>query len=216
MRPRSDRNRIRIWLFIAALGAFILTSGCFTHLSVDRSTPPLIDFRDYQPMAILPIADVPAHPGSGSNLQRAIQEALEKKKFVLVAPERVGQVLLDLNQTPQGLLGDPGLLARFSEASGAKLIVVGALLDYRVQKSYFSSGTSQVWEGAFYEYQSLPTYHQGTCQMKVRLRVFEAQKGAGVWLAEGRGGGPSGSREKILRSLVEDLMKAVPPLSGKK
>lgn len=211
MKPRRSR-----WFWVAAFGAMILITGCFSRVSVDRSIPPPVNLKEFQPAAILPIADFPEGPGSGSDLLRVTQEVLEQKGIALVSQERVGRVLADLNQTPQGLLADPVLLPPFSDAAGAKLVVVGVLLDYRVQKSYFSSGTSQVWEGGFYEYRTLPTYYQGTCQMKVRLQMLDARTGKVVWLAEGRGSGPSGSQERILRSLVEDLMKPIPPLQEKR
>jgi len=204
------------WFWVAAFGAMILISGCFSRVSVDRSIPPPVNLKDFQPAVILPIADFPAGPESGSALLRATQEVLEQKGMVLISQERVGRVLADLNQTPQGLLADPSLLLSFADTSGAKLVVAGILLDYRVQKSYISSGTSQVWQGGFYEYQSLPTYYQGTCQMKVRLQMLDARMGKVVWLAEGRGSGPSGSQERILRSLVEDLMKEIPALREKR
>jgi hypothetical protein len=204
------------WFLIAAFGAWILTSGCFSRWSVDRSFPPLLNLKENQPAALLPVADFPESAGSGSNLLQATREILEKKGFALISQEKVSQALAELNQTPQGLLADPTRLPPFSDATGSKLVVVGVLLDYRTQKSYLSSGTSQVWEGAFYEYRTLPTYHQGACQMKVRLQILEAQTGRVVWMAEGKGAGPSSSREKILRALVEDLMKEVPPLREKR
>jgi hypothetical protein len=45
--------------------------------------------------------------------------------------------------------------------------------------------------------------------------MLESEKGAVVWMAEGKGSGPSGSEAKILHWLMEDLMKGLPTLSPK-
>ena len=177
------------FFFLTACGSLILATGCFTHLAVDRSAPPAVDLKDYQPVAILPSSDAPGFAGSGSLLRAATQEVLKAKNFAVTAPEKGGAF---------------------------RITLVATFLDYRRQKSYISSSTSQVWPGASYEYQSLPTYHQGSCEMKVRLKMLDSEKGALIWTAEGTGRGPSGFEERILRHLVEDLLKDLPLLPEKR
>jgi hypothetical protein len=52
--------------------------------------------------------------------------------------------------------------------------------------------------------------------MKVRLKMLDSEKGALIWTAEGKGRGPSGFEERILRHLVEDLLKDLPLLPEKR
>jgi len=205
------------WFSIAVCGFIFFTPGCFTRLSVDRSDPPILDLKNYQPLAILPVPDAPGYRHSGFSLQLAAEEVLKEKRFALVGQEKVVQVLTDLKQTAQGVSSDSTLLARFSAALGSKILLVGTFLYYRVQKSYISPNISEVWPGAgsLPGYQSLPTYHQGTCEIKVRLQMLESEKGTVVWMAEGKGTGPSGSETKILNLLIEDLMKDLLPLPPK-
>ncbi len=212
----APTKRVARFFFLTACGVMIFAAGCFTHLAVDRSAPPAVDLKDYLPVAILPSADAPGFAGSGSLLLAASLETLQGKNFAVTAQEKSVQTLQDMKRSSQEVSRNAGLLRRFSETLRSRIILVAAFLDYRMQKSYLSSGTSQVWQGASYEYHSLPTYHQGFCEMKVNLKMLDAEKGAVVWAAEGRGRGPSGSEERILRQLVADLMKDLPLLPEKR
>jgi len=194
----------------------ILATGCFTHLAVERSALPGVDLKDYQPVAILPSADTPGFADSGSLLLTTSQEILKAKHFTVPPPERAFQVLQDMNQTPQEVSRNAGLLRRFGESLSSRSLLLATFLDYRTQKSYLSSSTSQVWQGASYEYQSLPTYHQGICEMRVSLKMLDVEKGTVVWAAEGKGRGASGAEKRILRQLVADLMKDLPLLPEKR
>jgi hypothetical protein len=194
----------------------LLAAGCFTPLTVDRLLPPAGEFRDDRPMAILPAADAPGFAGSGALLQTTSLEILKAKHFVVTAPERGLQALQAMNQTPEAVSRNAGLLRRFGESLNAPIIFLATFLDFRTQKSYLSSSTTKVWQGASYEYQSLPTYHQGICEMKVSLKILDSEKGAVVWTAEGKGRGPSGSEQRILRLLVEELLKDLPLLPEKR
>ncbi|MBP1713870.1 MAG: hypothetical protein H6Q42_2073 [Deltaproteobacteria bacterium] len=213
----NTRSKVAVWFFILTVfGFLILAMGCFTRLTVDRPAPPLVDLKDYQPVGILSSSDAPGFTGSGWLLLKASQDVLKEKHFAVTAPERSLQVLQDMNQSPEEVSRDARLLRRFGESLSSRILLVATFLNYRRQKSYISSGTSQVWQGASYEYQSLPTYHQGICEMKVSLKMLDAEKGTVVWRAEGSGRGPSGSEERILRQLVEDLMKDLPLLPEKR
>ena len=182
-RPKTRSG----WLLLLPLGVLLLTPGCFTRLSVDKTAPPLLDLKNYQPVAILPIPDFRGHPGSGFNLQRMIEEGLTQKGFAVVAPERVINALMDLNQSPLSPSPNPNHLPRVGEALGSKILVVGSFLDYRLQKSYILLGHHPSLGWRLYGYQSLPTYHQGICQIRVRLQMIESEKGSTVWTAEGKG-----------------------------
>lgn len=214
--PNTRAKRGARFLFLTALGFMILAAGCFTHLTVDRAVPPAVDFKDHPPVAILPSADAPGFTGSGSLLQTTSLEILKAKNFTVTAPERSLQVLQEMKQTPEAVSRNAGLLRRFGESLSSPIVILASFLDFRTQKSYISSSTTQVWQGASYEYQSLPTYHQGICEMKVSLKMRDSEKGTVVWTAEGKGRGPSGSEQRILRSLVEDLMKDLPLLPEKR
>jgi hypothetical protein len=207
---------VACFFFLTACGSMIHAKGCFTHLAVERSAPPGVDLKDYQPVAILPSADTPGFADSGSLLLTTSQEILKAKNFTVPPPERAFQVLQDMNQTPQEVSRNAGLLRRFGESLSSRTLLLATFLDYRTQKSYLSSSTSQVWQGASYEYQSLPTYHQGICEMRVSLKMLDVEKGTVVWAAEGKGRGPSGAEKRILRQLVADLMKDLPLLPEKR
>jgi hypothetical protein len=214
--PNARPKWVAWVFFLTACGAVILETGCFTQLRVERSAPPLVDLESYQPMAVLPSADAPGFPGSGSLVVTASREVLMAKNFVLTAPERGIQAIQEMGQTPEAVSRNAALLRRFAESLGSRIVLVASFLEFRSQKSYISSGTTQVWQGGSYEYQTLPTYHQGTCEMKVSLKLLEVEKAAVVWSAQGSGRGPSGSEEAILRQLVADLLKELPILPEKR
>ncbi len=209
------RKSARLFL-LAACGSLIFAAGCFTFLNVEPSAPPLVDLQEYQPVAVLPAADAPGFAHSGALLLAASREFLQAKRFSVADPDRVTRALWDLNRDAEDVARSAALLRRFGETLRSRTVLLATISDYRRQKSYISPGTSQVWQGAAYEYQSLPTYHQGVCEMKLSLKLLDPQKATAVWKAEGRGRGPTGSEERILRQLVEDLLKDLPLLPEKK
>jgi len=205
------------WLILLiSWGSLILAAGCLTRLAVDRSMRPAVDLNDYQPVAILPPADWPAFPDAGALLRTASREALKAKNFSLTEPEKAEQALQAMNLSAAEISRDAALQRRFGKSLQARIILVPILLDFRSQRSYISSSTTQVWHDGSYEYQSLPTYHQGVCEMKISLKMIDVEKGTVVWAAEGRGRGPSGSKEEILRRLVMDLTDGLPFLPKKR
>jgi hypothetical protein len=209
-------RRFARFLFLITCGALVLAAGCMTRLAVERSTPPAADLSAYQPVAILPPPDAPGFAGSGELLFAASREALLTRNFAVTAPERADKVLQEMNLSAPEVSGDPALRRRFGEALRSRTVLLTALSDYRSQKSYISSSTTQVWHGAAYEYQSLPTYHQGICEMKISLKMLETEKGTLLWAAEGRGRGPSGTEADLLRRLVADLTRDLPFLPAKR
>ena len=213
----SEGAKRAAWFcFLIFCGSMPLAAGCMMRLTVDRSAPPVVDLKKYQPVAILPPADAPGFAGSGALLLAASQEVLKAKNFSVTVPQRADQVLQEMNLSAREVSRDPALRRRFGEILRSRIILVPTLLDYRSQKSYISSSTTQVWQGGAYEYQSLPTYHQGFCEMKISLEMFDVEKGTAVWTAEGRGRGLSGSEGGILRHLVMDLTRDLPLLPEKR
>jgi hypothetical protein len=188
----------------------ILAAGCFTHSAVERSAAPLVELQDYQPVAVLPPADASGFAGSGALLRTAIHEALKAKNFTVTEPARADEVVRERNLSAEEISRGAAIQVRLGEALRSRIILVATFLDYRSQRSYVSSDTSQVWHGGAYEYQSLPTYHQGVCEMKIRLKMLAVEQGTAVWTAEGRASGPGGSERELLRRLVTDLTRTLP------
>jgi hypothetical protein len=201
-------------LFVLSLALIIvlLSAGCIYRLKLDRSYPLKVNLKDFQPLAVLPIRDAAGYPESGVTLYLSAQHFLTQKGYTLVNPSEVARAMAELNLTPENLLSDPPALANSSKLMKARLLVVGTILEYRFQKSYVSSQDFQVWDGAVYQYRTLPTYHQGTCQMRLRLRMLDPEKGSLVWLAEGSTSGPSSSAEVLKEKLVERLLESLPSL----
>jgi hypothetical protein len=212
---QGDAMRFYRWLWLPALAFMLLSGGCLTRLSVDRSGPPAVALEKHQPTAILPAADAPGFAGSGALLTKEAGESLAAKNFTVVAPERSLRALLEMNRSAPEVSRNPIYLRWFGDSLAARLVLLASFIDFRTQKSYVSSRTFQVWQGASYEYHSLPTYYQGMSEMKIRLKLLDPQTGGSVWESEGSARGPAGSEEEILRRLAADLLLGLPPLPGK-
>jgi hypothetical protein len=173
-----------------------------------------VNLKDYQPMAILPIRDAPGYPESGARLDIDLRAVLASKGYSLINPKEVSQTL-DEFPSDQNLPSDQDLVQKIRPRLLAKILVVGTLLEYRVQKSYVRSQTFQVWEGPRYDYQFLPTYHQSLCQIKLILRMLDMENGSVVWLAEGMADGPAFSADEMGKRLVHLLLQQIPSFSPK-
>jgi hypothetical protein len=195
--------------------AILLIAGCVYNLNLEKSSPLPGNPKDHQPIAVLPIQDASGYPQSGANLHSSARAVLAAKGYTLINAAEVSQALEELGLSPPALLSDQASLTKANERLRAKLLMVGTILEYRVQKSYMRPQAFQVWEGASYEYRTLPTYHQGTCQIGLKLRLVEPEKSSVVWIAEGRIRGPSTAAEVLGRRLVERLLENIPPLSPK-
>ena len=97
-------------------------------------------------MAILPIRDAPGYPESGARLDIDLRAVLASKGYSLINPKEVSQTL-DEFPSDQNLPSDQDLVQKIRPRLWAKILVVGTLLEYRLQKSYVRSQTFQVWEG---------------------------------------------------------------------
>ncbi len=193
----------------------ILAPGCFYKMDLAKVNGRNVDLKSLQPIALLPIQDFPGFPESGSNLIIPLQDLLARRGCTLIQASATSQVLEELDLRPQILLSAPSSLMKVNERLQAKLFLVGTILEYRVEKSFLRSKEFplwDVWNGRGYEYRILPTYHQGTCQMRLRLSLLEAERGSVIWMAEGRVSGPTSSIEALGRRLVQGLLENFPSL----
>jgi len=197
---------------LGVLILFLSLAGCFYNLNVDKSFSREVNFQNFQPVALLPIPDAAGYPQSGSDLNSFIYAFLAAKGYTLIPPGEVSAVLQKFGFTPPILLADQPSLIKTNERLKAKLLLAGTLLQYSLQKPYVRSESFQVWEGGRYEYRALPTYHQGTCQIRLVLRVLEMEKGAVLWMAEGEIRGPSQAAKNLGEKLVQRLLAGLPSL----
>jgi hypothetical protein len=211
---RHPRGKIKPFCSAVALTIALISGGCFHNLSVETVFPLNADLIDFQPIAILPIQDAPGYPESGSNLYVFAQDLLGKKGYILTNPAIVVQSMEKLDLTHPKLLSDPSSSIKANRHMQAKLMMIGTIVEYRLEKSSLRSGAVQVWNGATYEYLALPTYYQGTCNLKIRLSMLNPEKGSLVWMAEGRVSGPSSSvkalGQKLIALLWENFSSSLP------
>lgn len=210
MKKRSGREHILFIYFISAI--LLALPGCFSRLNVAPPYSMKIDPREYQPVVLLPILSAPDHPESGAALFSFIRDRLEGKGYILVKEADVSAALEELRLTPLLLLSDPARLIEMGQRLKAKLLVIGTIPEYKVQKSQWGPYTYQVWDQPF-EYATLPTYYHGTCQIKMILRMFESEKGELVWAAEGNIRAFSASGELYAQKLAERLLQGLPSAS---
>ena len=203
-------NPWKILFFLVPVGILFLASGCLYRVKLESSYPLQIAPQETKPIALLPISDVPGHPGSGLSLQSGIPERLAAKGYNLLNSEEVSRLLEELGLSTEKVLSNPIFLAKIRDLLEAKLFMAGTILDYRTQKSYFGTGTFQVWDGASYNYGVLPTYFMGIFQIRLRLKLINPEDGSVVWMAEGIARGPSDSAKTLAKRLVWRLLDNLP------
>jgi len=210
---RSRRIQMRLWCGALIVPVALACAGCFYKLHLGKVDDLPVDLKGLQPIALLPIQDFPGFPESGATLAAPIQDLLAKKGWKLIPPSQTSPVLEDFDLGPQKLLADSSSLLKVNERLGARLFLVGTILEYHVEKSFIRSRDFPVWDvwsGAGYQYQSLPTYHQGTCRIMLRVSLLEPEKGSVIWRAEGAVSGPSSSIHELVNRLVEGLLATFP------
>ncbi len=212
MTARQDLASVLRIIVVSLL--VLLFGACISHVKLDRSSPLSINPEDFQPVALLPIANASGYPESGAQLYSAIQGILLEKRYALIDSALVNRTMEELHLSTQQLLAEPSSLKKFAELVMAKLLLAGTLLDFKIQKSYVGSKTFQVWDWdrPLYSDWILPTYHQGACQIRISLQMFDSEKNVVVWMAEGHGIGPAGSAVALEKSLVEKLLEDLPAL----
>jgi hypothetical protein len=197
--------------FLGALALLFLCGCTVVQLSGQEASPLNVQVRDFQPIAVLPVPDIPNNPNIAAQLFSFLREDLTEKGYRLV-PVSVVNVAMG-ERSVSGVSPDPTVLKEFAKQTRAKLILVVNILDYRTQKSYLSSGTFQVWNGSLYDYEALPTWHQGLLQIRVALKLLDPEKNEVVWSVEGQVQGPTGTQLSLLRRLVQRTLQDFHPLS---
>jgi hypothetical protein len=192
----------------------LVFTGCFYNFQVEKSPPPKVDLKDYQPIAIFPVQNAPGYPESGANLSLWISALLSQKGYILIGSQEVSQTLEKLGLSTRQASMDPASLDRVNESLQAKLFLLPTILDYRLQKSSVGSKTFQQWDGATYETGALPTFYQGTFQLRVLLKLLDPRNGSVIWTIEGKVQGPSSAAESLGKNLVERLLEEIPVIAS--
>ncbi|HSR12684.1 MAG TPA: hypothetical protein VLS90_14675 [Thermodesulfobacteriota bacterium] len=220
-RARGSKFFSLPWLSLL----LVLTPACH-QVAVDSLRQPGLHPRDLQPLALLPAPDPPGAPGLGSKLDDVLEDALSKKGYALVDGEVVTGALREMGVSPQQLISSRESLADFSRRVGARLLMIAAVPEFRMQKSYWGSqnvppaeggGSDKTQESLF-----LPTYFFGRSQITILLRMFEAETGNLVWMAEGKlqtyRARPQASAGRILENLLNEIPSASkePPAAARK
>ena len=195
---------------------FISPWGCFSRVTLETAVSLKIDPREYQPVALLPLhaASGPADPGA--ELYPFLRDSLEKKGYNLVKEEEVLVALEEMKLNPALLVSEQDSRIKICERLKARLLMIGILPVYKIQKSYLGSQSSEVFDGDSFSDRLLPTYFRGSSQVHLVLRIFEAQKGELVWSSKGTIRASSDSAGTYSRKLADRLLQSLPPVSPPK
>ncbi len=199
--------------YVLFLLIFFLSSSCAHKVRLDRSTPLQVAADDFQPIALLPLPEASGYPESGTDADSFIALSFATKGYRVIDSLAVSKILGHLGLSSEKIFSDPSGLRRFKEESGAKLLLIGNFLDYRIRKAHLGEKTYQVWDGVTYEYQSLPTYYKGTFQARLKLRLMNPENGHVVWTAEGSAEGSSLSAKTLIQKLIHELLEELPSLN---
>jgi hypothetical protein len=190
---------------------FLSPAGCFYDLNLEAPPPLNINPGEYQPAVFFPIPDASGHPESGAVLYAFIRSFLEEKGYVLIKEDAVLKVLEDMKLTTLLLLSDPDALVKIAELLNARLLIIGTIPEYTVQRSSWGTETFPVDRDGG-DYLSLPAYHQGKSQIRLVLRFFESGSGSLLWVAEGGIRAPSSNAEEYGKRLAARLLRDLPPI----
>ena len=210
MRNGIKNNKLFLPSLIILL--FLLPAGCFYDLNLGAPPALNVNPNKYQPVVFFPIPDAYGHPESGAALYSFILDSLKERGYVLVKEETVARTLEEMHLTTLLLLSDPEALVKIAERLEARLLIIGTIPEYKVQKSYWGAESFQLWDHDGGDYLSLPAYHSGTSQIRVILRFFEPESGSLIWVAEGGIRAPSANAEESGRKLVERLLRDLPSI----
>jgi hypothetical protein len=200
------------YLFLILL-LFISPWGCFSRVILEPAVSLKIDPREYQPVALLPLPAAPGTADAGSELYPFIRDSLGKKGYTLVKDAEVLEALEEMKLNPALLVSERHSRIRICERLKARLLMIGILPEYRVQKSYLGSQSSEAFDGESFSSRLLPTYFRGSSQVHLVLRIFESQKGELVWLSKGTIRASSDSAGTYSRKLADRLLQSLPPVS---
>jgi hypothetical protein len=189
---------------------FISPWGCFYRVTLEPAVSLKIDPREYQPVALLPFPAAPGAADAGSELYPFIRDSLEKKGYTLVKDAEVLEALEKMKLNPLLLLSERDSRIKICERLRSRLLMIGILPEYRVQKSYLGSQSSEAFDGKSYSDRLLPTYFRGSSHIHLVLRIFEAQQGELVWLSKGTIRASSDSAGNYSRELADRLLQRLP------
>jgi len=208
---QSSRFKTRLlWLL-----PFLLWGSswaCFSRITLEPVVSLKINPEEHQPVALLPVQPAMGQPGSGSTLYPFIRGSLEKKGYLVVEEAAVLLVLDELDLTPQGLISDRDARVKLGERLKAKLLMIGTLPLYRVQKSRLGSEAVETRVSDSFGELLLPAYFYGSSEIRLILRLFETKKGDLVWKSEGVIRASSEAAENYDRKLAERLLESLPPV----
>lgn len=206
----QSRNHGFLWIWAFIL--ILFCAGCFYNLDLKRSVPLRVALKNHQPLALIPISDAKGFPSSGSKIFSAARNFLQKRGYLLADSAEVSQRLEAFSETPFSLFSNTDFARDFAAQVQAKLLLIGALAEYRLGKSYVGTKTEQVWEGGLFDYRMLPTYHWGHSRIRLIFKLVDSESGKIVWMAEGILQGPSSSAEALSKRLAEGLLEDLPSI----
>ncbi len=195
---------------------FISPWGCFYRVTLEPAVSLKIDPREYQPVALLPLHAASGPADAGAELYPFLRDSLQEKGYALVKEEEVLVALEEMNLNPVLLVSERDSRIKICERLKARLLMIGILPEYKVQKSYLGSQSSEAFDGQSFSDRLLPTYFRGSSQVHLVLRIFEAQKGDLVWLSKGTIKASSDSAGTYSRKLADRLLQSLPPVSPPK
>ncbi len=120
--------------------------------------------------------------------------------------------LEDMQLTSFRLLSEPDSLKRVAAKLKARLLLISTLPEYKVQKARLGSKSVELWDGESLTDQMLPTYFTGSSQVRMILRMFEAEKGEVVWRTEGTIRASRDSAAFYAGKLAERLLASLPSI----
>jgi hypothetical protein len=215
-KSKPLKNTGRLKPFLLLLLTFLLFGSswaCISRITLEPVVSLKIDPKEYQPVALLPVQPATGQPDSGSSLYPFIRDSLQNKGYTLVDEAVVTLALEEMDLTTQLLISNPDSRMKFGERLKAKLMMIGTLPEYRVQKSRWGTESTETWNSDSFSEVLLPAYFRGSSEIRLILRLFESKKGDLVWKSEGLIRVPSDSAESYDRKLAERLLENLPPAS---
>jgi len=203
----------RISYLLLTLLLFSSPWGCFYRVTLEPAVSLKMDPKEYQPVALLPLPAPPGPADPGAELYPFIRDSLGKKGYTLVKEAEVSEALEEMKLNPLLLLSDRDSRIKVGERLKAKLLMIGTLPEYRVQKSHLGSQSIEAFDGESFTALLLPTYFRGSSQVHLILRIFESKKGDLVWAAEGTIKASSDSAGTYSQKLADRLLQSLPPVS---
>jgi hypothetical protein len=189
--------------------------GCLYRVTLEPIISLKIDPKEYQPVALLPVQAAAGQPDSGSSLYPLIRDSLKKKGYSLVEEAEVSQAIEEMKMNPQLLISDQDSRVKLGERLKAKLLMIGTLPAYRVQKSHLGSESFETWRSETFSFSEilLPSFFRGSSEIRLILRLFESKKGELVWMSEGTIRASSDSARTYERKLADRMLESLSPAS---